>query len=186
MLDRRAACSPTASARRHVAAAALAALMLTVPVHAGAQTPEAAAPQQAVVAPDAAGLDWRHSLTKALSYQTIVVSTDQMLYWVIVTGTTYSELEFLAANAVTGISYYVGFDAVWHAAGLDPAPGDSQVSFAKAIAYRVFDTVRVFVVAIAIGTPLTSSLEVTAAIAATRTVIYLLHDYAWSWADHRP
>lgn len=185
MLDWLAACPPMASARRCIAAAAVA-MALSVPVPGHAQAPDSAAPQPAIVAPEAAALDWHHSLTKALTYQTIVVSTDQVLYWVIVTGTTYSELEFLAANAVTGISYYVGFDAVWHTAGLDPAPGDSQVSLAKAIAYRVFDTLRVFAVAIAIGTPLTSSLEVTAAIAATRTVIYMLHDYAWSWADHRP
>jgi uncharacterized membrane protein len=145
--------------------------------------PPAVAPPP--VAPGAAALDWRHSLTKALSYQTIVVATDQILYWAIVTGTTYSEMEFLAANAVTGIAYFVGFDAVWHDAGLDAVARQDQVSFGKALAYRVFDTVRVFGVALAVGTPLTSSLGVTAAIAATRTVIYMLHDYAWSLADHR-
>lgn len=178
MSDWRAACSPAVAVRRQFVVAALAALVLSVPVRGRAQAPDA-------VAPPAPALDWRHSLTKALSYQTIVVSTDQMLYWAIVTGTTETELEFLAANAITGVGYYVGFDAAWAAAGLDPAPGESQVSFGKAIAYRVFDTVRVFAVTLAIGTPLAASLEVTAAIAATRTAIYMLHDYAWSWSDHR-
>jgi uncharacterized membrane protein len=133
--------------------------------------------------PEAAPADWRHSLTKAVTYQTIVVTTDQLLYWVIVTGTTATELEFFAANAVTGVGYYVAFDQVWAAAGLDPAPGESQVSVSKAVAYRVFDTARVFGITLALGTPIVASLEVTAAIAATRTVIYMLHDYAWSWAS---
>ncbi len=63
---------------------------------------------------------------------------------------------------------------------------DGQVNLTKAIAYRVFDTARVLGVTLAIGTPLEASLEVAAAIAATRTVIYLLHDYAWSWVDNQP
>ena len=190
MADRLLATVCAASRRRVFALVALAALVLAAPAPVRAQAPDAVAAHPAAVAQpavtaDTAALDWRHSLTKALSYQTVVVTTDQVLYWVIVTGTTYSELEFLAANAVTGVSYYVGFDAVWHAAGLDPAPGDPPVSVGKAIAYRVFDTARVFAVAIAIGTPLTSSLAVTAAIAGTRTLIYLVHDYVWSLADHR-
>ena len=190
MADRLLAFVRAASRRRVFAIVALAVLVLSAPAPVRAQVPDAAATQPAaapppVLTPDVAPLDWRHSLTKALSYQTVVVTTDQVLYWVIVTGTTYSELEFLAANAVTGVSYYVGFDAVWHAAGLDPAPGAPPVSIGKAIAYRVFDTARVFAVAIAIGTPLTSSLAVTAAIAGTRTVIYMVHDYVWSLADHR-
>lgn len=159
-----------------IAAVALALLVLSVPAR-------AEAPHADAVTQPAAPLDWRHSLTKALSYQTIVVTTDQVLYWSIVTATTYSELEFLLANAVTGIAYYVGFDAGWHAADLDPPTGEAPVSFSKALGYRVFDTARVFGVAIAVGTPLSASLGVTAAIAATRTVIYMLHDYAWSWSE---
>ena len=68
--------------------------------------------------PEAPPADWRHSLTKAVTYQTIVVTTDQLLSWVIVTGTTATELEFFAANAVTGVGYYVAFDQVWAAAVL--------------------------------------------------------------------
>ena len=131
----------------------------------------------------AAQTGWQRSLTKALTYQTIVVSTDQLLYWTIVTGTAATELEFFLANAATGVGYYVLFDKVWTAAGLDPAPGTNEVSVSKALAYRAFDTVRAFGVTLAVGTPLAASLEVTAAIAATRTLIYMLHDYAWSWVD---
>ena len=126
--------------------------------------------------------EWRWSLSKAVTYQTIVVTTDQLLYWAIVEETPESELEFFFANALTGIGYYVEFDKVWTTLGLDPAPGENAVSVRKALAYRVFDTARVFVITVAIGTPIAASLEVTAAIAATRTVTYMLHDYAWSWA----
>ena len=178
MYDRRAA--GLATAWRSFVATVLVALALSASVHGRAQAAEAAPPAAAVAH---APMDWHHSLTKALSYQAVVVSTDQVLYWAIVTGTTESELEFLAANAVSGVAYYVGFDSVWHAAGLDPAGGGSEVSVGKAVAYRVFDTARVLAVTLAIGTPLAASLEVTAAIAATRTLIYMLHDYAWSLAD---
>lgn len=211
MKQRRAASAPGGWVWRFVGVGlgggAVALAVLSLPVHGQAQAPNAPVvqpmPQReqpaaqmvpAVAAPpDAATLegapaegapaDWRRSLTKALTYQTIVVSTDQLLYWAIVTGTTATELEFFAANAVTGVGYFVTFDQVWAAAGLDPAPGESQVSVSKAIAYRVFDTARAFAVTLAVGTPFVASLEVTAAIAATRTVIYMLHDYAWSWAS---
>jgi hypothetical protein len=173
-----AAGASAAWARRFLVAASVAAVALSLPVHASAQVVQPDTPQVEAALPG-----WRHSLTKALSYQTIVVTTDQLLYWTIVTGTAASEWEFLASNAVTGIGYYVLFDEAWTGAGLDPAPGNSQVSLTKAIAYRVFDTARVLGVTLAIGTPLTASLEVTAAIAATRTAIYVLHDYAWSWVD---
>ncbi len=171
--------------RPFLVAAALACAMLAVPARGQAQISDDIVMEQDqdLVTPESAQLDWRRSLTKALSYQGIVVTTDQLLYWTIVTGTAASEWEFLASNAVTGIGYYVLFDEAWSAAGLDPTPGDGQVSLTKAIAYRVFDTARVLGVTLAVGTPLTASLEVTAAIAATRTVIYVLHDYAWSWVD---
>jgi uncharacterized membrane protein len=157
--------------------------VLSLPGHGQAQVPVAPVVQAEVAAAQAPPADWRRSLEKALTYQTIVVTTDQLLYWTIVTGTSATELVFFVANAMTGVGYYVAFDEVWAAAGLDPAPGDSQVSVGKAVAYRVFDTARVFGITLAVGTPIVASLEVTAAIAATRTVIYMLHDYAWSWAD---
>ncbi len=178
--------------RAHFAAAALLAMVLLAPVHARAAEPDAWALQLGVTTPDVTGQDeagqdgalpaLRRSLPKALTYQTIVIATDQLLYWAIVTGTIESELEFLAGNAITGVAYYVAFDELWAATGLDTGTDASKVNVTKALAYRVFDTARVFGVTLAIGTPLAGSLEVSAAIAATRTIIYVLHDYAWSWA----
>ncbi len=169
--------------------------VLSLPVQGRAESPPppaaaaVAAPQQLAQAAQVqlvpttnSSAEWRRSLAKAMTYQAIVVTTDQLLYWAIVEETPESELEFFFANALTGVGYYVGFDKVWTTLGLDPAPGENPVSVRKALAYRVFDTARVFVITVAIGTPIAASLEVTAAIAATRTVIYMLHDYAWSWA----
>lgn len=184
MPEGRAACA--AWARRVFLAAAMAMVMLSLPVHAQAQAPEAPTVEPDILPPADAPLDLRRSITKALSYQTIVVTTDQLLYWTIVTGSVASEWEFLTSNAITGIGYYVLFDAAWAGAGLNSTDSDGQVNLTKAIAYRVFDTARVLGVTLAIGTPLEASLEVAAAIAATRTVIYLLHDYAWSWVDNQP
>ena len=166
--------------KAHVAAAALLlAVALSAPVELRAAEPVV---QVDAVAPDGALAELRRSLPKALTYQSIVIATDQLLYWPIITGTAESELEFLAGNAVSGIAYYVAFDVLWHAAGLETGGDGTQVNVTKALAYRVFDTARVFGVTLAIGTPLTGSLEVAAAIAATRTVIYVMHDYLWSWA----
>ncbi len=164
----------------------MAAFVLLLPAHGQAQVPETPVVEQDIIPPEDGMVNLRRSVTKALSYQTIVVTTDQLLYWTIVSGDVASEWEFLASNAITGVGYYVLFDAAWAGAGLDAGPGNGQVSLTKAIAYRVFDTARVLGVTLAIGTSLEASLEVTAAIAATRTVIYLLHDYAWSWADNKP
>lgn len=177
--------------RAHFAAAALLAVVASAPVQSRAKEPAAPPPQLDVVladdgvapeagAPDGALPELRRSLPKALTYQAIVIATDQLLYWAIVTGTMESELEFLAGNAVTGIGYYVAFDELWYAAGLDTPAEATQPDVTKALAYRVFDTARVFGVTLAIGTPLAGSLEVSAAIAATRTAIYVLHDYLWS------
>jgi uncharacterized membrane protein len=167
-------------ARRAFRAAAVTLLLLAIPAHGRAQTAA-----NADIATRAAP-QWQRSLTKALTYQGVVVSTDQLLYWAIITGTAVSELEFLAANAVTGVAYYFTFDEAWRAAGFAPAYGESDVSVTKAISYRVFDTARVLGVTLAIGTPFSGSLAVTAAIAATRTGIYMLHDYVWSLATSRP
>lgn len=185
MAEGRTAGATVASLRGNLVAAAVAAALVAVPVPGRAQVPGAAAPPFDAFPPEGVTLDWRHSLTKALSYQTMVVTTDQLLYWTIVTGSAAQEWEFLASNAVTGVGYYVLFDEAWAGAGLDTDPSNKQVSLTKAIAYRVFDTARVLGVTLAVGTPLTASLEVTAAIAATRTAIYLLHDYAWSWIDNQ-
>ena len=157
----------------------------TLPLHVDVLAADGALPDVALTdaAPsDGALPELRRSLPKAVTYQTIVLATDQLLYWAIVTGTVESELEFLAGNAVTGVAYYVAFDELWAATGLDTGADGSPVNVTKALAYRVFDTARVFGVTLAIGTPLAGSLEVAAAIAATRTAIYVLHDYAWSWA----
>lgn len=178
--------------RASFVAAALLAVALSVPVHGRAAEPGAAALQLDVIVPGIAGQDGteqdgalpelRRSLPKALTYQAVLIATDQLLYWAIVTGTIESELEFLAGNAVTGVAYYVAFDELWAAAGLDTGSDGSEVNLTKALAYRVVDTARVFGVTLAIGTPLADSIEVAAAIAVTRTVIYVLHDYVWSWA----
>lgn len=175
--------------RALIVAAALLVAALAVPVAGLAAEPAALVLELDGVAPETAGPDavgeaaalaeLRRSLPRAVTYQAIVLTTDQLLYWAIVTGTLESELEFLAGNAVTGIAYYVAFDELWASTGLDTS---GQVNVTKALAYRVFDTARVFGVTLAIGTPLAGSIEVAAAIAATRTAIYLLHDYAWAWA----
>ena len=172
-----------AEAWRLLGVASVASAVLLSPVHGMAEMPAPKERRQDAVPLEKTPGDWRHSLTKALTYQTIVVSTDQLLDRVIVTGTMATELEFFAANAVTGVGYYVGFDEVWSAAGFDPAPGENPVSVGKAVAYRVFDTARVLGITLALGTPIATSLGVTAAIAATRTVIYMLHDYVWYWTS---
>lgn len=143
-------------------------ILLLVPVHAHAQT-----------ATDGPAGGWR-SLEKALTYQSIVVTTDQLLYWTIMAGAAASDTGFLIANAVSGVAYYVAFDRVWTSLSLDPPPGGTEVSVTKAVAYRVFDTARAFAVTLAVGTPLAASVEIAAAIAVTRTAIYMLHDGLWS------
>lgn len=148
---------------------AFAVLLLVLPVHAHAQT----------AGDGAADAGWR-SVEKALTYQSIVVSTDQLLYWTIMAGAAASDTGFLIANAVSGVAYYVAFDGVWASLRLEPAPGDGEVSVAKAVAYRVFDTARALAVTLAVGTPLAASVEIAAAIAVTRTAIYVLHDAVWS------
>ena len=40
-------------------------------------------------------------------------------------------------------------------------------------------------VTLAVGTPLVGSLEVTAASAAVRTCVYIVHDYIWSFVPGR-
>lgn len=185
MLEGRMAGSYVALLPRLLAAAALVVLTVSAPVHGRAAALEPLEFQPDATAPDDTLPEWRRSLPKALTYQAIVIGTDQFLYWAIITGTTASELEFLGANALTGIAYYVAFDELWHDVGLDPPPGDSQVNVTKAIAYRVFDTARAFGVTLGVGTSLTGSVQVAAAIAATRTAVYVLHDYAWSWLEGR-
>jgi uncharacterized membrane protein len=144
---------------------------------------------------------WHRSLAKSLSYQAIVVSTDQLLYWTLVTGTAATGIEFFIANAVTGVAYYVAFDETWgglpgNASGttgpLGPAghpiatpPTGDDVSLSKAVAYRMFDTARVLTVTLAVGAPLVSSVEVAIASAAVRTGVYIAHDYVWSYVPGR-
>jgi len=172
--------------RLPVIATVLLALALLAPVPLRAEEP-AAVPFDFLSTPEAAPPDGalpelRRSLPKALTYQGIVIATDQLLYWAIVGGTMEDELEFLAGNAITGIAYYVAFDEMWHATGLDTPGEASQLNVTKGLAYRVFDTARVFGVTLAVGTTLADSIEVSAAIAVTRTAIYVLHDYVWYWA----
>ena len=182
-----AATHPRTSRRLSLAAAAaVLAICLHAPLPACAEaattTKAAAATNETTGGQPAAeeSPGWRRSLPKALTYQTIVVGTDQLLYWTMITGTPSSELAFLAGNAVSGVAYYVAFDAAWDAAGREPPPSQEGVDVSKALVYRVFDTLRAFAVARAVGTPVTGSVALAAAIAATRTGIYLLHDYAWS------
>jgi uncharacterized membrane protein len=171
-------------------------------------------PKLATMAQDtkvAEGLSgWQRSLTMALSYQAIVVSTDQLLYWTLVTGTPATEVEFFIANAVTGVAYYVAFDGGWdlltatdsgtmgtlssaaHGGAATPARSEpaiasagDDVSLSKALVYRVFDTIRVLSVTLAVGTTLASSAEVAVASAVVRTSIYIAHDYVWSFVPGR-
>ena len=134
-----------------------------------------------VVAPGMARAEeaswWRPSLVKAVTYQAIVVTTDQILYAAITATTPLANPGFFAANVVTGIAYFDTFENVWRR----HAPEGGEL--AKAATYRAFDTMRVFAVSLALGTPLGQSLGVTAASAAVRTGVYILHDIAWDWFD---
>lgn len=149
-----------------------------------AQAPVLPLPQTELAQPGTEPMEWRRSFAKSLSYQAIVVTTDQIIFYVIVTGTPVAEIEFFAANAVTGVVYYVFFDDTWKTIIPQPASADGHVSFAKAVVYRAFDTARVFAVSFAIGTPLAGSIAVTAASAVVRTCIYILHDYVWSFISY--
>ena len=130
-----------------------------------------------VVAPGMARAEeaswWRPSLVKAVTYQAIVVTTDQILYALITATPPTAAPGFFAANITSGVAYFDVFEHVWP---------DPQPSLAKAVVYRAFDTLRVFGVSLALGTPLGQSLGVTAASAAVRTGVYILHDHAWAGA----
>ena len=143
---------------------------------------------------------WQRSLAMSLSYQAIVVSTDQFLYWTLVTGTTATEVEFFIANAVTGVAYYVAFDGgrellTAPASGTTGALGSpdhggaattvksgaaitsagDDVSMSKVLAYRLFDTLRVLTVTLTVGAPLAGSAEVAVASAVVRTGVHSAH-----------
>lgn len=134
-----------------------------------------------VVAPSVARAEeaswWRPSLVKAVTYQAIVVTTDQILYSVVTATPPWANPGFFAANIVTGIAYFDTFETIWQR----QAPDGGEL--AKAATYRAFDTMRVLAVSLALGTPLGQSLGVTAASAAVRTAVYILHDTAWDWFD---
>jgi uncharacterized membrane protein len=150
-----------------------------------AQTPDPTASEPTTISPGSDAVEWHRTLEKSISYQTIVVATDQLLYFMIVTGTPSTELGFLAANAATGVVYYVLFDETWRAVEPKSDVASVDTSVTKAIAYRVFDTARVLGVSLAIGTTLSGSVAVTAASAAVRTGVYMLHEYAWSLVSNR-
>jgi uncharacterized membrane protein len=116
----------------------------------------------------------------------LVVTTDQFLYYALTAASPATELSFLATNAVSGVAYYVLFDTAWREATVEPAADKDQVSITKAVVYRVFDTARVLGVSLAVGTPLAGSLALTAASATVRTIVYIVHDYAWSYVGGQP
>lgn len=167
---------------RHLALALLLSLATLPALHntAWSQRIEATAPAaQSVVEDSTLG---RRSFVKALTYQAIVVTTDQILYSLITASSPSSNLGFFFANIVSGVLYYDFFEDAWHQRDADSVTARDELN--KAAVYRVFDTARVFAVAFSLGTPISQSLGVTAASAAVRTGVYVLHDYAWSFIGY--
>jgi hypothetical protein len=76
----------------------------------------------------------QHSLMKSLTYQGIVVATDQLLYGTIINGAAASELGFVVANATTtGVAHYVAFGEVWWPVCLGPVIGQGEISVPKRV-----------------------------------------------------
>ena len=89
---------------------------------------------------------------------------------------------FGVVNLTTSPMLTYVFEYTWErCCEAPPGPdGVRPVDVKKAVIYRVLSTSRIFALALLFGNGMSSSLLVTGAIAATRTLAYMSNDYLWN------
>jgi hypothetical protein len=155
------------------------------PAVAGTADPTAA-PAAPSVAAEPAANSWFQpaylALFKTISYTTVVLTTDQLWYMGVAAQAATTSGVFGAVNLVTSPMLTYAFEFAWErCCEAPPGPdGVRPVSVKKALIYRVLSTSRILGLALVFGNGVRSSLLVTGAIAATRTLAYLGNDYVWN------
>ena len=136
--------------------------------------------------PDDTAWWWRRrylALYKTISYTTVVLGTDQLWYMAMATQAATSSGLFGVVNLVTSPMLTYGFEYGWQLC-CEAAPGPNgvrPVDVNKALIYRFVSTARILGMALLFGNSIGSSLVITGAIAATRTVVYITNDYVWNY-----
>jgi len=119
---------------------------------------------------------------KTVSYQSIVVVTDAIIYAALMDAEVQGGGLFNAINGVTSPAVYYGFEEVWNSCCATPpnADGSTSVNWVKAAIYRTISTTRTMIIALALGHEALPALGLAAAIALTRTGVYIANDYTWA------
>ena len=128
------------------------------------------------------------SLYKTISYTTMVLTTDQLWYMGVAAPAATTSGVFGVVNLITSPMLTYAFEYTWETCcEAPPGPdGVKPVSVKKAVIYRVLSTSRIFALALLFGNGMGSSLVVTGAIAATRTLVYMSNDYLWNHLTAQP
>ena len=122
------------------------------------------------------------ALYKTMTYTITVLSTDQIWYMGIASSAEDTGGVFGMVNMVTSPLLTYAFEYTWErCCEVEPATdGVRPVDTNKAIFYRIISMTRTFGLALLFGNELGSSVLITAAISATRTVAYLTNDLIWN------
>jgi len=122
------------------------------------------------------------SFYKTITYTVVVLTTDQLWYMGTAAQAATTSGIFGVVNLITSPMLTYAFEYTWEkCCEAPPGPdGVRPVDVKKAIIYRVLSTTRIFALALVFGNGMGSSLIVTGAIAATRTLAYMSNDYLWN------
>jgi hypothetical protein len=149
-------------------------------------TQQAIAPPPAAQAPSMFPDPWFPpailSLYKTITYTVVVLTTDQLWYMGTAAQAATTSGIFGVVNLITSPMLTYVFEYTWErCCEAPPGPdGVRPIDVKKAIIYRVLSTSRIFALALLFGNGMSSSLLVTGAIAATRTLVYMSNDYLWN------
>jgi uncharacterized membrane protein len=122
------------------------------------------------------------SLYKTVTYTAMILTTDQLWYVGVAAQAATTSGTFAAINVVTSPLLSYAFEYAWEqCCQAPPGPdGVRPVDAEKAAIYRVVSTARIFGLALLLGNGFSSSLLTTTAIAATRTVVYMVNEVIWN------
>jgi uncharacterized membrane protein len=122
------------------------------------------------------------SLYKTVTYTAMILTTDQLWYVGVAAQAATTSGLFAAINVVTSPLLSYAFEYGWERCCESPPGPDGvrPVDARKAAIYRVVSTARIFGLTLLLGNGLGSSLLTTTAIAATRTVVYMVNEVIWN------
>lgn len=122
---------------------------------------------------------WQRTLYKTLTYQAVANLSDVALYNLLIGGSAATVGSFFAANALSAVALYYGFEYAWQSLGPPLEETDAAVLAEKTVLYRVINSSRNFALGYTFSGNMAAAGGFVVANFVTDSAIFVGNEYIW-------